>query len=290
MKYIKKDAGQIPIIFDLEEHKDKKYIDLSQEGYPNWKPWHLKDYVKLDKASDINDESWSYRSLYRKMYGVLLKGSRGRYIPLVLIIKDIEDNNELKAIINKSFIEGTPSYKTYLNNFARAYGIKKKKCFIYEELSKIELIYGILFDLGLQDYSPDIQKEFSSKFLTKQKELILAKPVAQKTTVQEIDKEEDMYDDLFDLSMGKILVDTGSTQQPTLALTEDTVVVILNNDYGGRFPLGSIGVIIEEVERSDYIIYRVESTENPESTWWYREEDLRLATPEEIRNYNTITI
>jgi len=290
MKYIRKTVGQIPIIFDLAEYKDKKYIELSQETSPSWKPWNLKAYVKLDRAFDTNDESWYYRTGYRKMYGVLLKGGRSVYTPLVLIIRDIEDNNELKAIINKDFIEHKPSYKTYLNNFARAYGIKKKNCFIYEECSKIELVYGVLFDLGLQDYSPDIQKEFSSKFLTKQKELILAKPVAQKTTVQEIDKEEDMYDDLFDLSMGEILVDTGSTQQPTLALTEDTVVVILNNDYGGKFSLGSTGVIVEERIYHDLLIYRVESVENPESTWWYREEDLRLATPEEIRNYNTITI
>jgi hypothetical protein len=65
---------------------------------------------------------------------------------------------------------------------------------------------------------------------------------------------------------------------------EDDYVIILSNRNGGNFPIDSVAQIMT-IDYDSPLQYRLESINSSEN-WWYRGEDIRLATDSEIEDYN----
>lgn len=170
---IYKTNKSLPIVFEHESFKDSILVDLKYEHSVSWGNWSTLKDIKEDLPyllNSINDNSTKVTRKYTRMYitlmlrGILCIREKDYSVDYVSIV--CKENNKLVAYItsSESIFDVPATIITLSNKFVKAYGVKLKD-FQYMEKAEFIKKFCLPFELTLEDYSKEYQKEISSNFL-----------------------------------------------------------------------------------------------------------------------------
>lgn len=172
---------------------------------------------------------------------------------VAIVVYKSTDPQDKYFIAQTEFFDKHTTYLTKLKRYINEIGIPSRTKLLLWPKVKIYSEFQELLSVEMKDYNPEIQKQLSNEFI-----------LAQRSN--------------SNMNLGP-------------QFKKGDSVVIINNDHGGRLPIGSIGIIenirVDSLKKITW--FRVDQPDILESWWYQGDGDIRLATEEEIDNYLGIT-